>query len=87
MATANVLIKSVARLEDAEAGLRRAGFDVASRRSLKTAYQILFRRGLRLEDALGETESDRRSLMRGATQRRSPLALVPPLRPQVGPRS
>ncbi|MBA3768146.1 MAG: acyl-ACP--UDP-N-acetylglucosamine O-acyltransferase [Acidobacteria bacterium] len=35
-------------------GLRRAGFDAASRRALKNAYQILFRRGLGLEDALGE---------------------------------
>jgi UDP-N-acetylglucosamine acyltransferase len=35
-------------------GLRRAGFDGASRRALKNAYQILFRRGLKLEDALSE---------------------------------
>jgi UDP-N-acetylglucosamine acyltransferase len=35
-------------------GLRRAGFDGAARRALKNAYHILFRRGLGLEDALGE---------------------------------
>jgi UDP-N-acetylglucosamine acyltransferase len=35
-------------------GLRRAGFDAMSRRALKNAYQILFRRGLGLEDALSE---------------------------------
>jgi UDP-N-acetylglucosamine acyltransferase len=33
-------------------GLRRAGFDAPSRRALKNAYQLLFRRGLGLEDAL-----------------------------------
>jgi UDP-N-acetylglucosamine acyltransferase len=33
-------------------GLRRAGFTVESRRALKEAYQLLFRRGLRLEEAL-----------------------------------
>lgn len=35
-------------------GLRRAGFDGTARRALKNAYQILFRRGLNLEDALCE---------------------------------
>jgi UDP-N-acetylglucosamine acyltransferase len=35
-------------------GLRRAGFDAATRRALKNAYQILFRVGLSLEDALQE---------------------------------
>ena len=35
-------------------GLRRAGFDRASRLALKNAYQILFRSGLGLEDALRE---------------------------------
>jgi UDP-N-acetylglucosamine acyltransferase len=35
-------------------GLRRAGFDAAARRALKHAYQLLFRRGLGLEEALGE---------------------------------
>jgi UDP-N-acetylglucosamine acyltransferase len=38
-------------------GLRRAGFTIEARRALKAAYQILFRRGLRLEDALREMES------------------------------
>ena len=33
-------------------GLRRAGFDQAARQALKHAYQLLFRRGLGLEDAL-----------------------------------
>lgn len=35
-------------------GLRRAGFDAASRQALKNAYQLLFRRGLNLEEALTE---------------------------------
>jgi UDP-N-acetylglucosamine acyltransferase len=35
-------------------GLRRGGFDASSRRALKSAYQMLFRRGLSLEDALAE---------------------------------
>ena len=35
-------------------GLRRAGFDAPSRQALKNAYQLLFRRGLSLEDALTE---------------------------------
>lgn len=35
-------------------GLRRAGFDLASRQALKSAYQLLFRRALKLEDALAE---------------------------------
>ena len=34
-------------------GLRRAGFSVDTRRALKQAYQLLFRSGLPLEDALG----------------------------------
>jgi UDP-N-acetylglucosamine acyltransferase len=33
-------------------GLRRAGFSVDARKALKQAYQILFRSGLALEDAL-----------------------------------
>jgi UDP-N-acetylglucosamine acyltransferase len=33
-------------------GLRRGGFDAQARRLLKEAYQILFRRGLGLEEAL-----------------------------------
>lgn len=37
-------------------GLRRASFTVDERRALKAAYRILFRRGLRLEDALVEME-------------------------------
>jgi UDP-N-acetylglucosamine acyltransferase len=35
-------------------GLRRAGFSTDERHALKKAYQILFRSGLALEDALGE---------------------------------
>jgi UDP-N-acetylglucosamine acyltransferase len=35
-------------------GLRRAGFNADERRALKRAYQILFRRGLPLADALQE---------------------------------
>jgi UDP-N-acetylglucosamine acyltransferase len=35
-------------------GLRRAGFDRATRDALKVAYRILFRRGLGLEEALSE---------------------------------
>lgn len=38
-------------------GLRRAGFTSEARRALKEAYQLLFRRGLPLEDALREMES------------------------------
>jgi UDP-N-acetylglucosamine acyltransferase len=38
-------------------GLRRAGFTGEARRALKVAYQLLFRRGLALEEALGEMES------------------------------
>ena len=37
-------------------GLRRAGFSPLSRRALKEAYQLLFRSGLPLEDALREIE-------------------------------
>ncbi len=35
-------------------GLRRAGFSTDERRSLKEAYQLLFRSGLALEDAINE---------------------------------
>ena len=35
-------------------GLRRAGFPVEARRALRSAYQLLFRSGLPLEDALRE---------------------------------
>lgn len=35
-------------------GLKRAGFSTDERGALKKAYQILFRNGLALEDALGE---------------------------------
>jgi len=38
-------------------GLRRAGFTAEARRALKESYQLLFRRGLRLEEALLEMES------------------------------
>jgi UDP-N-acetylglucosamine acyltransferase len=37
-------------------GLRRAGFTLETRRALKMAYRLLFRRGLPLEEALGEME-------------------------------
>jgi UDP-N-acetylglucosamine acyltransferase len=37
-------------------GLRRAGFTPEGRRALKQAYQLLFRRGLPLPDALREME-------------------------------
>ena len=37
-------------------GLRRAGFSSDARRALKHAYQLLFRRGLALADALSEME-------------------------------
>jgi UDP-N-acetylglucosamine acyltransferase len=37
-------------------GLRRAGFTPEARRALKQAYQLLFRRGLPLPDALREME-------------------------------
>jgi UDP-N-acetylglucosamine acyltransferase len=37
-------------------GLRRAGFSAEARRALKSAYQILFRSGLPLTDALAEME-------------------------------
>ena len=39
-------------------GLKRAGFTLAEVGSLKKAYQILFRSGLKLEDALARIESD-----------------------------
>lgn len=38
-------------------GLRRAGFSVEARRALKEAYQLLFRRGLPLQEALREMEN------------------------------
>ncbi|HEX8173804.1 MAG TPA: acyl-ACP--UDP-N-acetylglucosamine O-acyltransferase [Pyrinomonadaceae bacterium] len=38
-------------------GLRRAGFSTEARRALKEAYQLLFRRGLPLQEALLEMES------------------------------
>jgi UDP-N-acetylglucosamine acyltransferase len=38
-------------------GLRRAGFSTEARRALKEAYQLLFRRGLPLQEALHEMES------------------------------
>jgi UDP-N-acetylglucosamine acyltransferase len=38
-------------------GLRRGGFDASTRRLLKDAYQILFRRGLGLEEALSAMAS------------------------------
>ena len=37
-------------------GLRRAGFSTESRSALKRAYQVLFRNGLALEDAVAELE-------------------------------
>lgn len=37
-------------------GLRRAGFTIEARRALKEAYQILFHRGLPLDEALLEME-------------------------------
>ncbi|HKS27619.1 MAG TPA: acyl-ACP--UDP-N-acetylglucosamine O-acyltransferase [Pyrinomonadaceae bacterium] len=37
-------------------GLRRAGFSSDARRALKEAYQLLFRRGLPLQEALQEME-------------------------------
>jgi UDP-N-acetylglucosamine acyltransferase len=40
-------------------GLRRAGFSTEARRALKEAYQLLFRRGLPLQQALQEMESTR----------------------------
>ena len=39
-------------------GLRRAGFTAASVGDLKRAYQILYRSGLRLEEALSRIESE-----------------------------
>ncbi len=37
-------------------GLRRAGFSSETRRALKNAYQLLFRSGLPLDEALREME-------------------------------
>ena len=39
-------------------GLRRAGFSVDEMSSLKAAYKILYRSGLKLEDALQKIEAD-----------------------------
>lgn len=39
-------------------GLKRAGFSVEQVRRLKEAYQLLYRRGLKLEDALGRIEAE-----------------------------
>ncbi|HEX8986215.1 MAG TPA: acyl-ACP--UDP-N-acetylglucosamine O-acyltransferase [Bryobacteraceae bacterium] len=39
-------------------GLRRAGFTAADVAALKTAYRLLYRRGLKLEDALARIESE-----------------------------
>jgi UDP-N-acetylglucosamine acyltransferase len=38
-------------------GLRRAGFELAAVRALKLAYKVLYRSGLRLEEALRRIES------------------------------
>jgi UDP-N-acetylglucosamine acyltransferase len=38
-------------------GLRRAGFSPAEMRTLRSAYRILFRSGLGLEEALAELEA------------------------------
>ena len=39
-------------------GLKRAGLSSESIQSLRTAYRILFKSGLRLEDALTELEGN-----------------------------
>ena len=39
-------------------GLRRAGFDRAQTSALKTAYRLLYKSGLKLEDALARIEAD-----------------------------
>jgi UDP-N-acetylglucosamine acyltransferase len=39
-------------------GLRRAGFSVADVQALKTAYKLLYRSGLKLEDALARIEAE-----------------------------
>jgi UDP-N-acetylglucosamine acyltransferase len=39
-------------------GLRRAGFTVADVRALKQAYKLLYKSGLRLEDALLRIEQE-----------------------------
>jgi UDP-N-acetylglucosamine acyltransferase len=39
-------------------GLRRAGFEPAQIRALKTAYKILYKSGLKLEDALARIETE-----------------------------
>ena len=38
-------------------GLRRAGFTAEDVAALKTAYKLLYRSGLKLEDALGRIEA------------------------------
>jgi UDP-N-acetylglucosamine acyltransferase len=40
------------------AGLRRAGFKAPGISILKSAYQVLYRSGLKLEDALAKIESE-----------------------------
>ena len=39
-------------------GLKRAGFSLEEIKRLKTAYQLLYRSGLRLEDALSRIEAE-----------------------------
>jgi UDP-N-acetylglucosamine acyltransferase len=39
-------------------GLKRNGFDAARRARIKTVYKLLFRSGLRLEDALTRAEQE-----------------------------
>jgi UDP-N-acetylglucosamine acyltransferase len=39
-------------------GLRRAGFEAAEIRELKLAYRLLYRSGLKLEDALSRIEAE-----------------------------
>ncbi len=39
-------------------GLKRAGFKASQVAPLKTAYKLLYRSGLRLEDALARIESE-----------------------------
>ena len=39
-------------------GLKRAGFQTADIAALKTAYRILFRAGLKLEEALARIEAE-----------------------------
>jgi UDP-N-acetylglucosamine acyltransferase len=39
-------------------GLKRRGFSEAAIRSIKQAYKLMFRSGLRMEEALGQISSD-----------------------------